>query len=102
MEKRIREGSEFIKVLLDDRRWPTLSRETFTAVVNAAQRRHKLSIVHAPHPKFARWAAEVGASGLAHAYWPDPPDPELTPLVRNRGLFIISTLMKINVQLVKL
>jgi len=96
--ERIREGSEFIKIQLDGRRWPTHTRETFDAVVTAARRRSKLSIVHAPQPQYARWAAEAGASGLAHAWFPDGPDPDLTRLVLERALFIISTLMNINVQ----
>ena len=91
---RIREGSDFIKILLDTRLGtPTLDRDTFTAVVNAAHKYKKLAIVHAPQPIYAQWASEAGVAGLAHFYSPDPSGPELTQLLRQHGLFIISTLM---------
>jgi hypothetical protein len=91
---RIREGSDFIKILLDTRLGtPTLDRDTFIAVVKAAHRYKKLAIVHAPQPIYARWAAEADANGLAHFYFPDPSGPGLTQLLRQRGLFIIATLM---------
>jgi imidazolonepropionase-like amidohydrolase len=91
---RIAEGSEFIKLILEDRqgRIPTFDEITFKAAVHAATRRGKLAVVHVKTTEHARWAAEAGASGLAHGYHLGTPDAQLPNLLRERRLFVIPTL----------
>jgi len=95
---RIREGSDFIMVILDDRngRFRAFDRDTFAAIIEAARKSNKLTIASALFPKFVRWAIEAGAGGLSHFYWPYPPDPELPHLMHDRGLFMITGLTLIN------
>src|SRR3954453_4982677 len=69
VDARLAEGSASIKLVYDDHRAlglpeiPTLSRETLTAAIAAAHRRHKLAIVHAVSLQTAREAIEAGADG---------------------------------------
>jgi imidazolonepropionase-like amidohydrolase len=97
VDARIAEGSDFIKIILDDGSifnlgWATLDRETLEALIKAAHTRDKLAVVHITTLADARTAIEAGADALAHLYYDDGYDPEFGDLVATRGAFVIPTL----------
>ena len=97
VDERIREGSDYIKIVYDDGRatgskLPTISKEVMAALVTAAHRRGKLAIVHTVSLQEARDAIEVGADGLAHVFADEMPDPEFGRFVTAHHAFVIPTL----------
>lgn len=90
VDARLREGSDFLKIVLEHD-MPTLSRETFRALVVAAHARHKKVMVHVGTEDEARLALEEGADGLAHLY-SDGASPEVASLAKSRHAFVIPTL----------
>ncbi len=96
---RIEEGSDYVKIILEDnsvltpdRLVPALSTGTVCAAVRAAHRRGKLAIVHASRLRDARTAIECRADGLAHLFADALADPGFIALARARKVFIQSTL----------
>ena len=97
VEARLAEGSDYIKIVYDDgrsynRKLPTVSRETMTAVVAAAHKRKKLAVVHIHSLAEARDAVEAGADGLVHLFVDVPGDEAFVRLAKDRGIFVIPTL----------
>ena len=97
VDARIAEGSDWIKVVLDDGhayglQFATVDEATLRAVVQAAHRRSKLAVVHVGDAASARTAIEAGADGLVHLFADQAPPAEFAPLVKARGAFVIPTL----------
>ena len=97
VDARIAEGSDYIKIVLDDgsaygRTTPTVSRATLAAVVKAAHARRKLAVVHVGTLADARTAIDVGADGLAHLFVDRAPDAEFGRFVAAHRAFVIPTL----------
>jgi imidazolonepropionase-like amidohydrolase len=97
VDARIAEGSDFIKVVLDDGhayglKYGTLDRATLAAVVDAAHRRGKLAVVHVGDAASARTAIEVGADGLVHLFTDTAADTAFARLVRTKRAFVIPTM----------
>lgn len=97
VEARIAEGSDYIKVLLDDgaafgHRIPALDRATMEAAVAAAHRRGKIAVVHISAQRDAREAIEAGIDGLAHIFFDAAPDADFAALAKHRGVFVVPTL----------
>ncbi len=98
VDARIAEGSDYIKIVYDDRTQktgkpePTLRKETMAAVIEAAHRRGKLTVVHVVKLREARDAVEVGADGLAHVFVDYLPDADFAPSAATAGIFVIATL----------
>jgi imidazolonepropionase-like amidohydrolase len=97
VDARIAEGSDYIKIILEDGsvRFPlkgNLNDETLRAVIAATKRRGKLAVVHVSEEKYARQAIEAGADGLVHVYKQGRPDRDLARLAKSRGIFVIPTL----------
>lgn len=95
VDARIAEGSEFIKIVLDDRsafgfQRPTLSKSTLNAVV-AAHQRGKLAVVHIATKKDVIDALEAGADGLQHIYAGEP-DLDLSRRIAKSKAFVTPTL----------
>ncbi|MEV4889777.1 amidohydrolase family protein [Nonomuraea sp. NPDC055795] len=93
---RIAEGSDYLKIMLDDGSTagmptPTLTGETLRALVAAAHDHGVLAVVHALNAGSARLAAEAGADVLGHLFV-DTPDPELAHELAERGTVVIPTL----------
>ncbi|MEO7015796.1 MAG: amidohydrolase family protein [Leifsonia sp.] len=94
---RVSEGSDYLKIIIDDGDLlgfprPTLSPEIVQALVAAAHRRGLLAIVHVLDHRAARAAAEAGADGLAHLPL-EPLPPHLLDEISHRGMFVIPTLV---------
>lgn len=97
VEARIAEGSDYIKIVYDDRGpaaepYPSLDRATLEAVIEAAHERGKLAVVHATRRRAAREAVAAGVDGLVHLFADSMPDPEFGRFVAEHGAFVIPTL----------
>ena len=99
VEQRIREGSDYIKIMytagVDMGRMrlpPTLSRETLAAVVAAAHNNHRLAVVHIGSLSGAEDAINAGADGLAHLFRGTSSPKDFGQLVAQHHAFVIPTL----------
>jgi imidazolonepropionase-like amidohydrolase len=99
VEERIREGSDYIKIMytagVDSFRRappPTLSRELLAAVIAAAHKNHKLAVVHIGSASGARQAIEAGADGIAHLFRGASSPPDFGEFVVAHHAFVIPTL----------
>jgi len=98
IDARIEEGSDYIKIVYDDcsyatgQLWPTLSKETLAAVIEAAHRRGKLAVVHMLRRRDAEDAIEVGVDGLAHLFVDQLPDAGFNQSIVASPVFVIPTL----------
>jgi imidazolonepropionase-like amidohydrolase len=97
VDARIAEGSDYIKLILDDGsayggHWPTLSKETLTAAIAAAHARGKLTLVHIGTLQDAEEAINAGADGLAHLFSGPKSDPDFGKLAASHHAFVVPTL----------
>ena len=99
VDARLAEGSDHLKVIYTvgypgtPRPDPNnLSRETMTALIQAAHRRGRLAVVHVDAPDLAREAIEAGADVLAHIYLAPSADPMIAKLARQHKTAITPTL----------
>ncbi len=99
VDDRIAEGSDFIKLVLEDGSpfgyrvpFPTLDRATFAAVVDAAHRRSKLAVAHISEQSYAMLAIEENADGLVHIFTDTMPSREFVELAAARKVFVVPTL----------
>lgn len=94
---RIKEGSDYIKIVLEDgsaigMKFNCISNETLVAVVRAAHKQGKLAVVHVTARERAREAILAGADGLVHTFCDQAIDEELVKLAKDKGAFVIPTL----------
>jgi imidazolonepropionase-like amidohydrolase len=97
VDARIAEGSDYIKLILDDAsayggHRPTLSKETLAAAIAAAHKRGKLAVVHIATLQDAEEAIHAGADGLAHLFVGGNSDPDFGRLVASHHAFVVPTL----------
>ena len=97
VDARVAEGSDYIKIIVDDwseygAHWPTLDIETVKALVDAAHKRRKLAVIHIARQKDARAVIATGADGLAHLFADTAPEPDFAGFVAAHHAFIIPTL----------
>jgi imidazolonepropionase-like amidohydrolase len=97
VDARIGEGSDYIKVVLDDftefhRHVPTLDEATLRAVVKAAHARGKMVIAHALMANYAKEAIDAGVDGLAHMYEGPNMDEDFGALAARHHIFVVPTL----------
>jgi imidazolonepropionase-like amidohydrolase len=97
VDGRIAEGSDYIKIVLEDgspygRKIPTLDLPTLKALIKAAHERGKLAVVHVSTEEGAKQSIEAGADGLAHIFTDRAPEPGLANLFKQHKAFVIPTL----------
>jgi imidazolonepropionase-like amidohydrolase len=96
VEARIREGSDFLKIIYDDLPGrgplPMLTRGTLRALVEAAHAHNRLAVVHVSSADQAQAAIEAGADGLAHLFPTATVPASLVNLIAQRKAFVIPTL----------
>jgi len=99
VDDRIAEGSDFIKIVLEDGSpygfrvpFPTLDRATFAGVVDAAHRRHTLAVAHISEQSYAMLAIEENADALVHIFTDVMPSSEFIELAAARKVFVVPTL----------
>ncbi|HXB56012.1 MAG TPA: amidohydrolase family protein [Vicinamibacteria bacterium] len=100
VDARLAEGSDYIKIILEDGHvchleFTRLSDEDLAAVVVAAHKRGKLAVGHISSQEDARRAISAGADGIAHLFSDGPPRAEVISLLRRRHAFAITTLTAI-------
>lgn len=97
VDARIAEGSDYIKIVLDDGhvygiKFNTLDKPTLKAVVDAAHARKKLAVVHVGSLDDARAAIDASADALVHLFVDQPPDAKFGRDAAARTMFVIPTL----------
>lgn len=97
VDARIAEGSDYIKIIIEDgseygAHIPTLSRDIVAAIVKAAHARGKLAVAHIGTQAEARMAIEVGVDGLEHLFIDLPPAPDFGRFVAAHHAFVVPTL----------
>lgn len=98
VEERVRECSDYIKIIYDnfkmfDREVPTLSRETMEAVVTAAHANDRMVVSHSRDLQAYEEVALAGGDGFVHAPVDAIPSRELAELLKERGMFVIPTMV---------
>lgn len=96
---RIDEGSDFIKLMIDDlhaygatRRMPTLDRAQIESGIAAAKRRNRRSVAHIAAEDDALHAVNAGVDGLVHAFVDQPASAEMIAAMKSHGAFMVPTL----------
>lgn len=94
---RLAEGSDHIKVIVDDGAWlgldlPTLSGAQVRAVVRAAHLRREQVIAHACSHVETERALQAGVDGLAHVFVDRVPPEDFGARVARAGAFAVPTL----------
>ncbi|MGE5243307.1 MAG: amidohydrolase family protein [Betaproteobacteria bacterium] len=97
VDARLAEGSDYIKIIVDDgssygTTIPTLTSDEVAAVVRASHARGRMAVVHIGSQREAIMAIESGADGLAHLFADSPPSDRFAPLVAAHHAFVIPTL----------
>ncbi len=97
VDARIAEGSDYIKIIVDDAsayggHRPTLSMETVKALIDAAHKRGKLAVVHIGTQQEARDVIAAGADGLAHLFSDSAPAPDFGKFAAAHHVFVVPTL----------
>ncbi len=99
VDARIREGSDYIKLVYGDSTIfggrmprPTLSKKTMAAIIAAAHARNKLTIVHINTENDARDALDAGADGLAHLFFGATVRKDFGAFVAAHHAFVVPTL----------
>ncbi len=97
VDARLAEGSDYIKIILDDGtayglHTPTLDNATLKALVVAAHARGKLAVCHVGTYQEAVDAMEAGADGLMHLFVDRAPDAGFGALVAKHHAFVVPTL----------
>lgn len=97
VDARVAEGSDYIKIIVDDASTygghrPTLNIETVKAIIEAAHKRGKLAVVHIGTQHDAHAVIEAGADGLAHLFADSSPAPDFASFAAAHHVFIVPTL----------
>jgi imidazolonepropionase-like amidohydrolase len=94
---RVAEGSDYIKIVLEDgsgfgRTLPTLDAATVAALVVAAHEHGLLAVAHATTFAMANVALTAGVDGLVHVFRDREATPEFVAEAVRRGIFVVPTL----------
>jgi imidazolonepropionase-like amidohydrolase len=97
---RVREGSDFIKIILEDNSefgataqpMPNISADTLRAAIKAAHRHGKRVFVHVQTEYWARQAIGAGADGLAHLFVGSTVAPDFGRYAAAHHVVVIPTL----------
>lgn len=94
---RVAEGSDFIKIVIEDGTiidmpTPTLDLPTARAVATAAREHDKLALAHATTVPAARRALAAGVDALVHIFADSAPPADWVADAAARGVFVVPTL----------
>lgn len=97
VKARVAEGSDFIKIVMEDGKafnhpFPSLEPPVVAALVKAAHGEGKLAVVHTSTEADSHAVLAMGADGLAHVWGDVPPRPETIRLLQQKGRFVMPTL----------
>jgi imidazolonepropionase-like amidohydrolase len=95
---RIAEGSDYIKIILEDfsahsetQRWPTITHAQAREAIAAAHAGKALAVVHVSRLRDGQAAIEAGADGLVHMFG-EPGDAAFVAAAKRHQAFVIPTL----------
>lgn len=94
---RIAEGSDFLKIVLEDGTTygidsPHLDYPVVEALTKAAHDANLMVVAHAAGQAFARWAIQAGVDVLAHTVVDEPPESDVVSALSRSRTAVISTL----------
>ena len=97
VDARVAEGSEWIKIIIEDggiigREMPTLDQATIEALVRAAHARGLLAVAHVSSAALAERAIAAGVDGLMHVWLDSADDAGLAERLRAGDVFVVPTL----------
>jgi len=97
VDARLAEGSDYIKIVIEDgsafgMSTPSLDAARVAAAVQAAHARGRLAVAHVGSADAALLALEAGVDGLVHVFADRGPAPDLGRLAAERGAFVVPTL----------
>jgi imidazolonepropionase-like amidohydrolase len=100
VEARLDEGSDYIKIIIDDGALygldlPTLDQDTLRAVVTATHVHGALAVVHVMTKEAASKAVSSGADALMHIFADQPIDDALVDAILRKEVFVVPTLSTI-------
>lgn len=98
---RIAEGSDYLKVILEDGTTtgypcPKLTSDTVHALIHAAHTQGRIAVVHTLTQADALLAVRAGTDGLAHLFLDQPPSVEFIDAAAQSGVFVIPTLTSLS------
>ena len=95
---RVVEGSDYIKVIIEDmsaysatNRIPTITAAQMQAAIAAAHKAKRLAVVHVSRLRDGKAAIEGAADGLAHIFG-EPGDAAFVAAAKKRSAFVVPTL----------
>lgn len=95
---RVAEGSDYIKLILEDfsahsdsRRLPTITAAQAKVAIAAAHKAGKLGVVHVSRLQDGKAAIDAGADGLVHMFG-EPGDAAFVAAAKQRKAFVVPTL----------
>lgn len=94
---RVAEGSDFIKIIVEDgtmmaRPIPTLDPPTVRALVEAARDHDRMAVAHVTTVAATRTALAAEVDGLVHIFADLPPPPDLVAQAAAQGIFVVPTM----------
>lgn len=94
---RLAEGSDYLKIILEDGSaygltLPSLPYPVLAALVRAAHVRGLLAIAHVTAQAAAQQAVAAGVDAFAHTFVDEPPAPDVVAALAAAGTFVIPTL----------
>ena len=97
VDARVAEGSDYIKIIIDDGtaygvKLATLDAATVKALIAAAHKRGKIAVCHVGTYADAKECIEAGGDGLAHLFVDRRPDAGFGAFVAGHHAFVIPTL----------
>ena len=97
VDARLAEGSDYIKIVVEDGKpyggnTPTLDEPTLAALIKATHSRKKLAMAHVSTEDSAQIALAAGADGLVHIFTDRSPEAGFAALAAQRKAFVTPTL----------
>ncbi len=97
VKARLEEGSDFIKIVLEDGsafglETASLDEATVQALVESTHQAEALAVVHVSRQIHGAMALDAGADGLVHLFGDSPITPDLVKRMADSNFFVIPTL----------
>ena len=97
VETRVKEGADYIKLLIDDgtalgHLGPSLTEDMARAVVQAGHAHGKMVVAHATSLDGMAQAIRAGVDGLVHVFFDQPPTDQIIAQAVDAGVFVTPTL----------
>jgi len=94
VEARIKEGSDYIKIIYmpNQTSFASIDLATSKAIIQAAHKRNKLAVAHIHTQSGARELLEANVDGFVHMFADTPVTPEFIQLAKAKEVFFVPTL----------